>query len=49
MADDTKRLTVNVSADMHKTLKLIALQEDKTLSEVVIEFLQEKLKEREGK
>jgi len=43
-----KRLSIEVSDSLHKQAKLAALAEGKTLSSLVIELLNEYLREREG-
>ena len=48
MAEDLKRITVAVDVETHKLLKMIALEQDKKLSDVVVEALKDKVK-KEGK
>lgn len=42
-----KRFTTTLDEELLKQLKIIAVQEDKTISEILEELIKEKLKKRE--
>lgn len=43
-----KRFTTTLNEELLKKLKIIAVQEDKTISEIFEELIKEKLNKREG-
>lgn len=43
-----KRFTTTLDEELLKKLKIIAVQEDKTISEIFEELIKEKLNKREG-
>lgn len=44
---DSVKLTINVSKELRKTLKLIAIEEDTTVTNIVLELINNYLDERE--
>ncbi len=43
-----KRFTTTLDEELLKKLKIIAVQEDKTISEIFEELIKEKINKREG-
>lgn len=43
-----KRFTTTLDEELLKELKIIAVQEDKTISEIFEELIKEKINKREG-
>lgn len=42
-AKEPKRLTLNLPADLHKRVKLQAVEEETTMTDMVIRWIQERL------
>lgn len=42
---EKKRLTIEVSASLHKRLKVMAVMEERTMAEIIIDALEERLKD----
>jgi hypothetical protein len=44
-----KRLTINLREDIHKQIKLIAVQEESTVTDIISEFLEKEIAYKEKK
>lgn len=49
MAEDTKRLNVIISSELHRDLKVAVAKDGITIAQFVAEAINEKLKEEEDK
>lgn len=49
MADDTKRLNVVISSDLHRALKVAVAKDGITIAQFVTEAISEKLKKEKDK
>jgi hypothetical protein len=47
--DGYKRLTINLREDIHKQIKLIAVQEESTVTDIISEFLEKEIAYKEKK
>ena len=47
--DGYKRLTINLREDIHKKIKLIAVQEESTVTEIISDFLEKEIAYKESK
>lgn len=47
MDKDRKALLIRMSSDLHKKLKIQAIQEDKNMTEIVLRLIDEYLKKQE--
>jgi len=46
---DNVRLTLNVPADVHKGFKRVALEKEKTMTDLIVEFMRAEIREQEQK
>ncbi len=44
-----KRLTINLREDIHKKIKLIAVQQESTVTEIISDFLEKEIAYKESK
>ncbi|CAK0752876.1 hypothetical protein CCP3SC1AL1_190035 [Gammaproteobacteria bacterium] len=44
-----KRLTINLREDIHKKIKLIAVQEESTVTDIISDFLEKEIAYKESK
>jgi hypothetical protein len=44
-----KRLTINLREDIHKQIKLIAVQEESTVTDIISKFLEKEIAYKEKK
>jgi hypothetical protein len=47
--DGYKRLTINLREDIHKKIKLIAVQEESTVTDIISDFLEKEIAYKESK
>ena len=47
--DGYKRLTINLREDIHKKIKLIAVQEELTVTDIISDFLEKEIAYKESK
>ena len=47
--DGYKRLTINLREDIHKQIKLIAVQEESTVTDIISKFLEKEIAYKEKK
>ena len=47
--DGYKRLTINLREDIHKKIKLIAVQEESTVTNIISDFLEKEIAYKESK
>ena len=48
MADDTKRLNIVISTDLHRDLKIEVAKQGSTIAQFVAEAISEKIKRQKG-
>jgi hypothetical protein len=44
-----KRLTINLREDIHKKIKLIAVQQESTVTDIISDFLEKEIAYKESK
>ena len=44
-----KRLTINLREDIHKKIKLIAVQQESTMTDIISDFLEKEIAYKESK
>ena len=47
--DGYKRLTINLREDIHKKIKLIAVQQESTVTDIISDFLEKEIAYKESK